>query len=190
MHAPPRPGQKWLPRPAPTPKNFNTAPPRPAPPRKKIVLPRPENIDRMFRGKVRGKCSYITKRFCESKTFEQYFLAPKVLLVAKTSNPKLSEWTKILIKFIKKSESELFLPPGVGHNDLTSGKAGNRQYNLHTEASWSLCHILTRRIVIVIFLQLLISICYGIYWYLSCTYVYGMGTSIWGINLRETMVVK
>ena len=54
----------------------------PAPPRKKIVLPRPENIDRMFRGKVRGKCSYITKRFCESKTFEQYFLAPKVLLVA------------------------------------------------------------------------------------------------------------
>ena len=82
MHAPPRPGQKWLPRPAPTPKNFNTAPPRPDPPRKKIVLPRPENIDRMFRGKVRGKCSYITKRFCESKTFEQYFLAPKVLLVA------------------------------------------------------------------------------------------------------------
>ena len=77
MHAPPRPGQKWLPRPAPTPKNFNTAPPR-----KKMVLPRPENIDRMFRGKVRGKCSYITKRFCESKTFEQYFLAPKVLLVA------------------------------------------------------------------------------------------------------------
>ena len=73
----PRPGQKWLPRPAPTPKNFKTAPPR-----KKIVLPRPENIDRMFRGKVRGKCSYITKRFCESKTFEQYFLAPKVLLVA------------------------------------------------------------------------------------------------------------
>ncbi len=78
--APPRPGQKWLPWPAPTPKKFNTAPPRPAPPRKKIVLPRPENIDRMFRGKVRGKCSYITKRFCESKTFEQYFLAPKVLL--------------------------------------------------------------------------------------------------------------
>ena len=35
----------------------------------------------------------------------------------------------------EKSESELFLPPGVGHNDLTSGKAGNRQYNLHTEAS-------------------------------------------------------
>ena len=25
MHAPPRPGQKWLPRPALTPKNFNTA---------------------------------------------------------------------------------------------------------------------------------------------------------------------
>ena len=25
MHAPPRPGQKWLPRPTPTPKNFNTA---------------------------------------------------------------------------------------------------------------------------------------------------------------------
>ena len=49
----------------------------PAPPRKKIVLPRPENIDRMFRGKVRGKCSYITKRFCESKTFEQYFFRTK-----------------------------------------------------------------------------------------------------------------
>ena len=32
------------------------------------MRPRPENIDRMFRGKVRGKCSYITKRFCESKT--------------------------------------------------------------------------------------------------------------------------
>ena len=29
--APPRPGQKRLPRPAPTPKNFNTAPPRPGP---------------------------------------------------------------------------------------------------------------------------------------------------------------
>ena len=42
--------------------------------------PRPENIDRMFPGKVRGKCSFIAKRFCESKTFEQYFLAPKVLL--------------------------------------------------------------------------------------------------------------
>ena len=190
MPAPPRPAppRAKMAAPArPDPEKFQHCP---APPRKKIVLPRPENIDRMFRGKVRGKCSYITKRFCESKTFEQYFLAPKVLLVAKTSNPKLSEWTKILIKFIKKSESELFLPPGVGHNDLTSGKAGNRQYNLHTEASWSLCHILTRRIVIVIFLQLLISICYGIYWYLSCTYVYGMGTSIWGINLRETMVVK
>ena len=61
------------------------APPRPAPPRAKMAAPArpdPENIDRMFRGKVRGKCSYITKRFCESKTFEQYFLAPKVLLVA------------------------------------------------------------------------------------------------------------
>ena len=63
----------------PNPEKFQHCP---APPRKKIVLPRPENIDRMFRGKVRGKCSYITKRFCESKTFEQYFLAPKVLLVA------------------------------------------------------------------------------------------------------------
>ena len=84
------PGMRAPPRPAP-PRAKMAAPARPdpekfqhcpAPPRKKIVLPRPENIDRMFRGKVRGKCSYITKRFCESKTFEQYFLAPKVLLVA------------------------------------------------------------------------------------------------------------
>ena len=82
--------QGCTPRPAP-PRAKMAAPARPdpekfqhcpAPPRKKIVLPRPENIDRMFRGKVRGKCSYITKRFCESKTFEQYFLAPLVLLVA------------------------------------------------------------------------------------------------------------
>ena len=82
MHTPPRPAPApaKLAAPAcPDPKNFQHCP---APPRKNIVLPRPENIDRMFRGKVRGKCSYITKRFCESKTFEQYFLAPKVLLVA------------------------------------------------------------------------------------------------------------
>merc|ERR1712112_379070 len=80
--APPHtaPGKNGCPGP-PRPRKISTLP-RPAPPRKKIVLPRPENIDRMFRGKVRGKCSYITKRFCESKTFEQYFLAPKVLLVA------------------------------------------------------------------------------------------------------------
>ena len=76
----PAPGKNGCPGP-PRPRKISTLP-RPAPPRKKIVLPRPENIDRMFRGKVRGKCSYITKRFCESKTFEQYFLAPKVLLVA------------------------------------------------------------------------------------------------------------
>ena len=80
--APPRPapGKNGCPGP-PRPRKISTLP-SPALPRKKIVLPRPENIDRMFRGKVRGKCSYITKRFCESKTFEQYFLAPKVLLVA------------------------------------------------------------------------------------------------------------
>ena len=77
MHAPPR--AKMAAPARPDPEKFQHCP---APPRKKIVLPRPENIDRMFRGKVRGKCSYITKRFCESKTFEQYFLAPKVLLVA------------------------------------------------------------------------------------------------------------
>ena len=74
----PAPGKNGCPGP-PRPRKISTLP-RPAP--KKIVLPRPKNIDRMFRGKVRGKCSYITKRFCESKTFEQYFLAPKVLLVA------------------------------------------------------------------------------------------------------------
>ena len=80
MHAPPCPAppRAKMAAPArPDPEKFQHCP---APPRKKIVLPRPENIDRMFRGKVRGKCSYITKRFCESKTFEQYFLAPKVLL--------------------------------------------------------------------------------------------------------------
>ena len=74
--APPR--AKMAAQARPDPEKFQHCP---APPRKKIVLPRPENIDRMFRGKVRGKCSYITKRFCESKTFEQYFLAPKVLVV-------------------------------------------------------------------------------------------------------------
>ena len=77
MHAPPR--AKMAAPARPDPEKFQHCP---APPQKKIVLSRPENIDRMFRGKVRGKCSYITKRFCESKTFEQYFLAPKVLLVA------------------------------------------------------------------------------------------------------------
>ena len=58
-------------RPAPG-KNGCPGPPRP---RKISTLPRPENIVRMFRGKARGKCSYITKRFCGSKTFEQYFLS-------------------------------------------------------------------------------------------------------------------
>ena len=67
-HAPPRPalGKTGCPGP-PRPRNIST-------------LPRPANIVRMFLGKARGKCSYITKRFCGSKTFEQYFLAPKVLL--------------------------------------------------------------------------------------------------------------
>ena len=59
--APPRPRGKLLPRAAPAPKIFNSAPPRPAPPRK---LPR---------GKNHGKRSYIIKSFWESKTFDQYF---------------------------------------------------------------------------------------------------------------------
>ena len=59
--APPRPRGKWLPRAPPAPKIFNSAPPRPAPPRK---LPR---------GKNQGKRSYIIKSFWESKTFDQYF---------------------------------------------------------------------------------------------------------------------
>ena len=45
MHAPPRPGPggNGCPGGAPAPKIFNSAPPRPAPPRKKRALPRPEN---------------------------------------------------------------------------------------------------------------------------------------------------
>ena len=42
-------------------------------PQKKMVLPRPAPPRKLFRGKDRGKCSYITIRFWESKTFEQYF---------------------------------------------------------------------------------------------------------------------
>ena len=71
--APPRPRGKWLPRGAPAPKIFNSAPPRPAPPQKKRALPRPAPPRKLPRGKNRGKRSYIIKSFWESKTFDQYF---------------------------------------------------------------------------------------------------------------------
>ena len=107
--APPRPRQNWLPRPAPTPKIFNTAPPHPAPPRKNIVLPRPENIDRMFRGKVRGKCSYITKRFCKSKTFGT-FETPNVTFrrkswIFKAKNTHFMQFRTYILRILNQSQT-------------------------------------------------------------------------------------
>ena len=69
--APPRPRGKWLPRAAPAPKIFNSAPPCPAHPGKRGRCPAPPR--KLPRGKNRGKRSYIIKSFWESKTFDQYF---------------------------------------------------------------------------------------------------------------------
>ena len=66
--APPRPRGKWLPRAAPAPKIFNSAPPHPG---KRGRCPAPPR--KLPRGKNRGKRSYIIKSFWESKTFDQYF---------------------------------------------------------------------------------------------------------------------
>ena len=77
MHALPRttlaPGEMAAPG-RPGPENFQLCP---APEKEGAALPRPAL--KITRGKNRGKCSYIIKSFWESKTFDQYFLAPKAL---------------------------------------------------------------------------------------------------------------
>ena len=109
MHAPPRPGPGKIGCPGlPRPRKFSTLP-RPAPPRKIIVLPRPENIDRMFRGKVRGKCSYITKRFCKSKTFGT-FETPNVTFrqkswLFKAKNTHFKQFKTYILRILDQSQT-------------------------------------------------------------------------------------
>ena len=103
----PAPAPAKLAAPAcPDPENFQHCP---APPRKNIVLPRPENIDRMFRGKVRGKCSYITKRFCKSKTFGT-FETPNVTFrrkswIFKAKNTHFMQFRTYILRILNQSQT-------------------------------------------------------------------------------------
>ena len=66
--APPRPRQNWLPRPAPTPKIFNTAPPC----HKKVTAAAPRKYCEMFQRSFGGYFA-TSQMIWESTTFEQYF---------------------------------------------------------------------------------------------------------------------
>ena len=77
MHAPPRPRGKWLPRAAPAPKIFNSAPPRPTPEKEGAAPPRP--APKITPGQESGQTFLHHQKFLGVKNFWPVFLAPKVL---------------------------------------------------------------------------------------------------------------